>query len=109
MYSKFGTSLELATGYMAQGLEIRTQIIFNAIFYSFCKAQTLNSCRAPNVLGQAASSAFFPARMNSDEQWTFYPQSLVKQFNPSIRALFAPADIIIEINTGKIHIANSRL
>ncbi|KAJ3315038.1 hypothetical protein HDV04_004838 [Boothiomyces sp. JEL0838] len=85
---------------IAQQLKLKSNILVQVQFHSFCQAmnQGSNCDEVNNIIGRATPAAYFPGR-TSGSDWYYYPQALVKQMNLNQNLNFAAVDIFAEFNS----------
>ncbi|KAI8809320.1 hypothetical protein BJ742DRAFT_804625 [Cladochytrium replicatum] len=94
-------------GFTSAGKRITSALNFykainiRANFYSFCGGRTAN-CDLKDTLGQAAATAYFPAKLSNESDYYAYPQALFKQLsiNADIKdSDYSQYDILAEFNS----------
>jgi hypothetical protein len=95
--NNFKTVVNRALQKITSFIFLNANIKVSMTFRSFCQGKS--SCAEKNVLGQASTSALFPAKTTPNATNAYlYAQALVKQLNYDLEVEFAEFDIIADFN-----------
>lgn len=79
-------------------LTIKQTIKVGVKVYPFCQTQP-KYCR---LLGVASAASYHFGRFKESEQWSAFPQALVKQLQTDVNVEYSEYDILVELNLPKI-------